>query len=146
MSGYYFCESKLKKKYFPCQDPGCREQSRAVFYKPMHFLCLGRLWNTSNRWLWFRRNSISLQKHGTSCKGNEKGLSYWLQEATLTKELLNVINCFQHSVPVPWVHLFTLQLVTTSTSCSLPGETELLLYRLAGNWSQHERVWNMLVH
>lgn len=62
------------------------------------------------------------------------------KDVTLFRGLLNVFNCFQHSAPAPWVHFLPLQLVTTSTSHSLPEETELLLYGLAGNWSQHEAV------
>lgn len=50
--------------------------------------------------------------------GNEKDFGYWLQEVTLARELLNTFNCIHPSVPVPWVHLFPLQPVTTSTSCS----------------------------
>lgn len=62
------------------------------------------------------------------------------KEVTLFRELLNVFNCFQLSVPALWVHFLPLQLVTTSTFYSLPGGTHLLLYGLAGNWSQHEGV------
>lgn len=29
------------------------------------------------------------------------------KEVTLFRELLSVFNCFQHSVPAPWVHFFT---------------------------------------
>jgi len=102
----------------------------------MDFNCLGRLSNTPNRWLWGRRNSAGHQQHCSSHMGKQEGLGYWLQEVTLARELLNVFNCFQASVAAQGIHLLPLQTVTTSTSCSLPGGTELLLYRLAGNWSQ----------
>lgn len=43
------------------------------------------------------------------------------KDVTLFRGLLNVLNCFQHSAPAPWVHFLPLQLVTTSTSHSFPA-------------------------
>lgn len=127
------------KKYFPCQDIDCREQSRAVF---------------TNRWVltaWGGCETCQIGGHGleeTVLSSSSTVLPTWEMSKTsvtdckrsLARELLNAFNCFECSVPVLWVHLLPLQPVTTSTSCSLPGGTELLLYRLAGNRSQCEGV------